>query len=205
MASNNYIYKMSNAGGMSTITRYVDMLAGNTTWNPWEPAGAYDALATVTVPSGGAASITFAGIPTGYKHLQLRGLSNNTAATSAFIYTAFNGDTSTNYNWHQLNGDGSSASAGNNASFPGAVVNNMGLGTNNTAVFGAAVIDILDYTSTTKNKTVRSLSGFDGNGSGNICLNSNLWRVQAAITSITITYAGGNFAQHSTFALYGVK
>ena len=172
----------------------------------WEPAGAYDALATVTVPSGGAASITFAGIPTGYKHLQLRGLTNNTASSSAFIYTAFNGDTSTNYNWHQLAGDGSAASASNSASFPGAVINNMGLGTNNTSVFGAAVIDILDYTSTTKNKTVRSLSGFDGNGSGVICMNSNLWRnTSAAITSITMTYAGGNFAQHSTFALYGIK
>ena len=35
--------------------------------------GNYDALATVTVPSGGLSSITFAGIPTtGYSHLQIR-------------------------------------------------------------------------------------------------------------------------------------
>ena len=72
MPSNNYIYKMSNAGGMSTVTRYTDMLAGNAVWNPWEPQGAYDALSTVTVPAGGVATITFAGIPNTYKHRQLR-------------------------------------------------------------------------------------------------------------------------------------
>jgi hypothetical protein len=170
----------------------------------WSPEGGYDALASVSL-STATASITFSGIPTGYKHLQIRGLSNNTVSSSAFIYAAFNTDTSTNYNWHQLSGDGSAASASNSASFPGAVINNMGLGTNNTAIFGAAIIDILDYTSTTKNKTVRSLSGFDGNGSGVVCINSNLWRNTTAITSITMTYAGGNFAQHSQFALYGVK
>jgi hypothetical protein len=34
---------------------------------PWSPEGAHDALATVTL-SASAASITFAGIPSGYKH-----------------------------------------------------------------------------------------------------------------------------------------
>jgi len=160
----------------------------------------------VTVGATSVSSITFAGIPQDYKHLQLRGLSNNTASSSAFIYFAFNGDTSTNYNWHELSGNGSTAATSNSSTFVGAVVNNMGLGTNNTAIFGTAIVDVLDYTSTTKNKTVRSLSGFDANGSGVICLDSNLWRATpAAITSITLTYASGNFATNSTFTLYGVR
>jgi hypothetical protein len=33
--------------------------------------GSYDALAAITVPSGGLSSISFAGIPTGYRQLQL--------------------------------------------------------------------------------------------------------------------------------------
>jgi hypothetical protein len=37
------------------------------------PFGAYDSLATVTL-SADAASVTFAGIPSGYKHLQIRAI-----------------------------------------------------------------------------------------------------------------------------------
>jgi hypothetical protein len=33
-------------------------------------------------------------------------------------------------------------------------------------VFGVAIIDILDYANTSKNKTVRALSGEDENGAG---------------------------------------
>jgi hypothetical protein len=127
---------MSNAGGMATIQRYTDMLAGNTTWNPWEPDGAFDALSTVTVPSGGAASITFAGIPNTYKHLQIRGM---IGSTSSFGTLRFNGDTTTtNYRSHYLGGDGASPFAGtfaNNAYYPV------------TAVTGAysGILDVLDY------------------------------------------------------------
>jgi hypothetical protein len=169
---------------------------------------AFESIQTFTVGSGGTSSITFGSggtIPQEYKHLQIRGISNNTASSSAFIYMSFNGDTSTNYNWHELSGNGTNATAGSSSSFTGTVTNNMGLGTNDTSAFGAAVIDILDYTNTSKYKTTRSISGFDGNTLGIVCIDSNLWRVSSAITSITMTYAGGNFAQHSTFALYGIK
>jgi hypothetical protein len=198
MASNNYIYKMSNAGGMSTVTRYVDMLAGNTTWNPWEPAGAYDALATVTVPSGGAASVEFAGIPAGYKHLQLRVLGK--ASTSSFGNLRFNGDTTTsNYRFHSLYGTGSGSAlattAANAAYFPADM----------NVQFGADVLDILDYSNTSKNKTTRALGGWDNNGSGNVALTSNLWMSTAAISTITITAGAGTFSEFSQFALYGVK
>ena len=45
--------------------------------------GSYDALATVTVPSGGVSSITFSAIPqTGYSHLQLRTMVRSSDATS---------------------------------------------------------------------------------------------------------------------------
>ena len=76
------------------------------------PQGAYDALATVTVPSGGVASIEFAGIPTGYKHLQLRLLTRtNRADTNDFMTIRFNGDSGSNYAYHSLYGNGASAGA----------------------------------------------------------------------------------------------
>jgi hypothetical protein len=156
----------------------------------WEPQGAYDALSTVTVPSGGVASITFAGIPTGYKHLQIR-MSNTVGAT-----IRFNGDTTgSNYRYHVLLGNGSSAASGtdpNNAYSPAD-------GTNGTT---AEILDILDYSNTSKNKTLRSLGGFDANGSGVVWLTSNLWMSTAAINSIVIT---ATIPQNARFTLYGVR
>ena len=48
---------------------YASQISGHT----FVPSGAYDALASVTIPAGQTAtSIVFAGIPSGYKHLQIR-------------------------------------------------------------------------------------------------------------------------------------
>jgi hypothetical protein len=197
---------MSNAGGFKSLNRYYDMLAGNTTWNPWSPDGAYDSLATVTVPAGGVASVTFAGIPNTYKHLQIRYLSRD-VSTAQYFEIRLNSDASTsNYTWHYLQGDGSSASAGNatTGTFPGAVINYAaGAG---TSIYSVGVIDFLDYRDTNKYKTIRSLSGFDANGSGVVSLTSSLWLNTAAISSVSFQYNGGaNFDQYSQFTLYGVR
>lgn len=208
MASNNNIYKMSNAGGFKSLTRYYDMLAGNTVWNPWSPAGAYESIATTTVGAGGTSTITFSGIPSTYTHLQIRilGRTNRSDQNGDFFQTTFNGDTTSNYSWHFLKGDGSSASAVAGASqsmmesnrIPGSLI-----GSN---IFGAIIIDILDYADTNKYKTIRSLGGYDGNGSGEIYLNSGNWRSTSAITSITLNNSGSRtIQQYSSFALYGIK
>lgn len=207
MANNNQIYKMSNAGGFKSLNRYYDMLAGNTTWSPWEPEGAFDALSTVTVPSGGVASITFAGIPQGYKHLQIRSISRDSSGTISQQYLRFNGDTATNYSIHTLTGNGASAgtagSAGANQSYINCGIKSGSSDLANT--FGVAIIDILDYANVTKNKTVRTLSGLDLNGSGYVWMSSGAWRNTNAVTSIVLIPEVSSFAQNSQFTLYGVK
>jgi hypothetical protein len=159
------------------------------------PYGAYDSLATVTVPSGGVASVSFAGIPTGYKHLQLRYLVKGSANVD--LNMTFN-NSSSSYEVHILRGDGSSATA---SAYAITTVTNIGSGG-----FTAGVTDILDYTSTSKNKTSRTLVGADYNGSGTVGLWSHLWyATPVAITSITLTPASGTISEFSSFALYGVK
>jgi hypothetical protein len=206
MASNNYIYKMSNAGGMSTITRYTDMLAGNTTWNPWSPAGAYESIATVTVPSGGAAAASFTGIPATYTHLQIRYIVRSTqASTETGINARLNSDTGSNYAWHYLFGDGASVAASAGATQTSLNFVNVA-GANATAsAFAVGVLDILDYANTSKFKTLRLLQGWDGNGSGRINLSSGLWMSTSANNAIEFYPSSGNWAQFSQFALYGVK
>jgi hypothetical protein len=196
---------MSNAGGMSTVTRYTDMLAGNTTWNPWQPDGAYDALATVTVPAGGLASVTFAAIPNTYKHLQLRYTARDTfAATWDVAYLTFNG-ASSGYSWHELIGNGSTTpvAAGSSQSF--IRLGRVTYASSTANVFAGGILDVLDYANTSKNKTTRLLAGADLNGDGFVLLDSGLYQSTSAITSMTITAAGTAFAQNSQFSLYGVK
>lgn len=168
----------------------------------WEPQGAYDALSTVTVPSGGVASVTFAGIPTGYKHLQIRGFCGTTTNASVNMY--YNGDTTAaNYAYHRLVGDGSSASAAAGTSLP-RILDLSG----NSTYFYASVIDVLDYSNTAKNKVARALQGYDTNGgspTGQVTFASELWLSTNAITSVTLTPASGSFVQYTQFTLYGVK
>lgn len=211
MANNNQIYKMSNAGGFKSLTRYYDMLAGNTTWNPWEPQGAYDALATVTL-SATTATVTFAGIPTGYKHLQIRAITRTDMSSGGAwspFNVRFNSDTAANYTVHSLGSTGASV-FGEGYTAQTSITGGFGAPSTNTAnSFGVAVIDILDYASTTKNKTLKTLNGVDNNGSGIVALQSGVWLSTAAITSLTFGLYGGsngsNFLTNTQFALYGVK
>jgi hypothetical protein len=200
VANNNQIYKMSNAGGFKSLNRYYDMLAGNTVWNPWSPDGAFDALATVTL-SAAASTITFSGIPSTYKHLQIRGLQKMTTATR-WSWVQFNGDAGSNqYTYHSLQGNGSSASAAGSS-----FATTYGRVTLADPQFGGAIFDILDYANTSKIKVIRSLWGTDLNGSGYVGINSSAWNSTAAITSITIGCEGADtYTQNSQFTLYGVK
>jgi hypothetical protein len=204
------ILKMSNAGGFKTLTRYPDMLAGNTTWNPWEPAGAYESIGAVTVPSGGVSSITFSGIPQTYAHLQVRYIARATGGSStASVYAWFNNDTTLgNSPSHFLQGNGSSASAGartggsfGNIQIPSAITGTSGLANS----FGVGIIEILDYANTNKYKTTRALAGNDQNGSGIVDLMSGVFTTNTNAVNRIDLGADGNFAELSSFALYGIK
>jgi hypothetical protein len=169
------------------------------------PGGALESIATVTVGSGGASFVEFSTIPGGFQHLHIRILSQD--ARSVFqasqLSVTMNGDTATNYADHQLSGDGTSAAAyGVGSVSSSTVVNGRG---GSGFFMGANVIDILDYGSTSKFKTLRSFGGVDNNGSGLVRLDSGLYRSTSAVTSVRFTPLAANIAQHSTFALYGVR
>lgn len=172
--------------------------------------GAMDVIATVTVPSGGSASVVFAGIPSGYKNLQIRCTAINTAGGSGnYSQMVFNGDTSTSYSWHLVSGNGSTASV-NSVTSGTSVRLDQGLYSNNSNTSPQVTIcEIADYASTTKNKTLLSLDGGDANGAGFVSLISGAWYKTFAINNIAIySYSGGSpstFGQHSTFSLYGIK
>jgi hypothetical protein len=173
------------------------------------PQGACDALASVTL-SASATSIVFAGIPSGYKHLEIRALARTDRASNPqdFLQIRYNGDTSASYAYHSLYGNGSSAGGGDTGTSTANPWSAIVAGsTATTSVFGSFISTVLDYASTNKYKTLRSLSGIDNNDiNGRIYFQSNLWQNTAAITSINIAPVyGSNFVTYSSFALYGVK
>jgi len=162
---------------------------------------AYDALATVIL-SNAASSVTFGGIPSGYKHLQIRMFAAGSTVADAYI--RFNSDSGSNYFCHQARGGGSTVQSYAYTSQAQMIItSNIGQSSTN---FSAAVCDILDYSSVNKNKAISSLNGYDLNGSGESIYWSGAWNASSSpVSTINLSMSTGNFLQNSTFALYGVK
>lgn len=158
----------------------------------------YESIASTLVSGTGTSTVTFSSIPSDYKHLQLRMSYNNLTGLDN-MKMQLNGSTNSTY-WHALAGDGSSASVASGTQ------NIIGFqyGRSDTIQY-AAIMDILDYTSTTKNKTIRTLAGVDNNGSGGLYLFSNLYSTTSAISSIALSFVSYNFTPDSRISLYGIK
>jgi hypothetical protein len=179
--------------------------------------GDFESIARAT-PSAGTTNITFSSIPSTYKHLQLRVLLRGNYGSAGsfgdYAFLTFNSDTASNYSDHCLLGNGSTVDAlgaANTTSISRYSINYC-FGTSiSSSIFGATILDILDYSSTTKNKTVKSLSGVNFNTSSTdqvVTLASGLWRNTDAITSLNIFVDGGagaGVATGTVFSLYGIK
>jgi hypothetical protein len=180
-----------------------NQIAGLLTGGVVAPLTDYESIQTTTVGAGGTSTITFSSIPSTYSHLQIRMLSNDGSGNNN-NFMRFNSDTASNYSWHYMQGNGTSATSGGSASQTSMICGKTGITATGN---GVAVIDILDYTDANKYKTIRSLSGTDYNNSNGILFySSGNWRSTSAVTTVTLTNdSGTNFTQYSSFALYGIK
>jgi hypothetical protein len=184
-------------------TKSGSLLNGNAPYIPND----YESIATVTVGAGGVSSVSFSSIPSTYQHLQVRFIARSTSAGTADpAVVRLNGISSSTYSIHYLWGDGSSANAAATTSYSYTYGGYLPASGATASVFGASVWDLLDYSNTNKYKTIRSLNGVDTNGAGNARFTSGLVQTTDAISSITFTTDNAaNFAQYSSFALYGIK
>ena len=158
------------------------------------------------VGTGSNGNIQFNSIPQTFTHLQLRCVirGDNAGASVDAAFDFINGTQT--YSQHELQGTGTgvfsfgSTSIGimNFVTMPGA--------TATANVFGSIIVDILDYTSTVKNKTVRQIGGYDANGSGSVGLKSAAqYDAATPITQIRLRpYNASNFVAGSRFDLYGI-
>lgn len=170
-------------------------------------------IASVLVGAGESGTITFSDIPQGYKHLQIRGIAQVTYPSdpggSGGLGVWFNNDFSANYTRHELNGDGSSVYVYAVAPTSEAAMQRFLYRNTNNSIYGVAICDILDYANPNKFKTIRNIGGFDTNATsgqtGDVYLNSALWRSTDPISSITIGSFSYKMKQYSRFSLYGIK
>jgi hypothetical protein len=161
----------------------------------------YILLEKITVGAAGASSVTFSNIPqTGYTDLILQ-LSTRSTSNGGYTYVSFNGSTTSYSTKDLVNSNGSVLSA--SYALPGGV-SWFPQSSYTASTFSNSEVYIPNYTSanfksfslfsTAENNSTTYVSGIE----------AALWSNTAAITSITCTPNTANYAQHSTFYLYGV-
>jgi hypothetical protein len=167
----------------------------------------YIPITTVTVGSGGVASIDFTAIPQNYTDLILKlSLRDTTAANGKDIKIEFNGVT-TNYSYRRVYGD-SAAAYSDTASTGQSLTINSANATANT--FANCEIYISNYTSA-NNKSWSADTVSENNASAANSAYANLyaglWSNTSPITSISIKPVSGTptFTQYSTATLYGIR
>ena len=194
----NFSVRAINANGSSAASSN----ASGTVITPTS----FESIATST--PNGVSTVTFSSIPSTYKSLQIR--INAIGSTGGVSYgIRFNGDSGNSYWSHFIQGSSNTATG---ATFTGNAFNRGYLGLIQSAGLadggqGAGIVDIIDYSSTTKRKTGRVISGTDTNNlvPGYINLTSFHWLNTAAITSIDIVTSNATFSTGCSIALYGVN
>lgn len=174
-------------------------------------ANTYEAIATVTVGSGGAATIEFTSIPASYTDLAIK-LSGRSTLGQIFGggTLRFNNDSAqTKYNTRRVYGDGSTASSNSwtaGTDSDGIKGWNV-VGANATAsTFSSQDFYIPNYAgSTNKSVSIDEVTENNATTSFAGCF-AGIWFNTAAITSIQlVANSGTTFTQHSTATLYGIK
>jgi len=168
----------------------------------------YQAIATVTVGSGGASEITFSSITADYTDLLcvLSHRSNGAVAGSSWaLGMKINGAT-TNRTWRRLEGyDGSNVASSNGTTTLIGLIQ----GDSSTAsTFGSMQVYIPNYAGS-NNKSFSADGVTENNSSTGNTLSfvAGLWSQTSAITEISFYNAttSDGFKQYSTATLYGIK
>lgn len=167
----------------------------------------YVAIATVTVGSGGASSISFSSIPNTYTDLALKMSlrSNRTDYATDNVRMTFNSNT-TGYTTRRLEGSGSAAFSDVNASTTSFLLGYADGDTMTADTFASMDIYIPNYAGS-NNKSL-SVDGVTENNAtfAMMALGAGLWENTAAITSLSIfPQVGTLWKQHTTATLYGIK
>ena len=206
--TNSTAYTFTVAGVNATGTGPFSAASNSAT--PTVPPNSFESIASV-VGTGSASSLTFNSIPSIYKYLQIRGVARDQAGgnASSNLQIRFNGDSGANYWSRFIEGVGTNPPQASYNSGGFLSINRFEQGTASASGYmGVGIVDIYDYASTTKAKTVLGSTGVNDNGTvyNSTDIVSGVWNSTSAITSITLINGfGNNWNTDTVFSLYGVK
>ena len=172
-------------------------------------AGAYEQISTQILTTT-AASVNFSSIPSTYKHLQIRATMKSNSGTVSRVRAQVNGVTSASYASHNLRGTGAEVLSGNFTTANSTEMRDIGgfiPGTffEGEANYSAMIMDVLDYTNTSKNTTFRSFNGMHRPSFTYVYLSSGVYLDTPAISSINLFLDSGSFIAGSRISLYGIR
>ena len=162
-------------------------------------ATTYEPIATTTLANSTTQTVTFSSITGTYSDIVLVINGGMATTTNYAMSIRFNSDTGSNYSLTRIYGNGSSATSdrGSNQSYI------YTLAPGRDTLDATQIIQVMNYSNTTTNKTCLVRSNDAGYNTGAIV---GLWRSTAAITSISVSPEfTANWKSGSTFTLYGIK
>jgi hypothetical protein len=146
-----------------------------------------------------AATVTFSAIPQTYTSLMLLIGTVNTAGSPQEFFVSFNGDAGANYSSLSITNTAGTITGGDinaqTATFIG-IAHNSGISIMRATIpfYATALTKAVETTYQAVNPGFNSYNGSAGGA----------WNSTAAITSLVLALASGNFATGSVFSLYGL-
>lgn len=164
-------------------------------------ANTFTKIATVTVGSGGASTISFSSIPASYTDLCLKASMRTSRADTADPVTITFNSSSTTYSERRLWFDGSSATTYTGTSIEAQYANGA---TSVSNAFNNFEMYIPNY-GASQNKPMSYYSAQQNNISTAYTVRlTGVWATSTAINTITLDPVYGNFVQYTTATLYGI-
>ena len=164
----------------------------------------FSLIASNTVGSGGAATISFSSIPNTYTDLCLKlSLRSYTSGTSRALNITFNNNTGANYSTKFAYGYASGTAVGGTSGETSMYVGLYGGTSYLTNTFSNIELYLPNYLSSS-NKSISSDSVVENSSTTNyVAFWAGVWSQTTAISSIEIL-GSTNFVQYSTAHLYGI-
>ena len=165
----------------------------------------YEAIATVTVGSGGAAEIDFQNIDQSYTDLLVKlSVRASNSSTDNQLRIKFNNNAVGNaFSGRFIQSSGSSVTSF--SATTGYIVAGMNANTSTASTFTSIDFYIPNYAGS-NNKSSSVDSVMENNATFAVAeMNAILWSDTAAITRLTFLCPSANLMEHSTATLYGIK
>jgi hypothetical protein len=165
-------------------------------------------IASNTVGSGGASSVTLSSIPATYTDLKVVVSVRFTGSRTndALIMYANSDNSTANYTGIIVRGSGAAAISEPNPGYAGAFIGETNGGNTTANTFSNLEIYIPNYTSSNKKSISADIVMENNATTAYATLNASLWQGTAVINALTFfDHNGNNFIANSTFYLYGIN